>query len=86
VRNFRTSMLQSRTMIAEGFLRWVGWGWGLAFLVWLGGSIVILTIGYRFFLERFRSRLPTAVVFIVWTLAVLGVAGSYLGYGVPVRR
>jgi len=70
-------------MIAEGFLKWIGWGWALAFLIWLAGSIVILTAGYRYLLERFRSRLPTAVIFIVWTLIVLGIAGSYFGYGVP---
>ena len=72
--------------IAEGFLKWIGWGWGLTFLIWLAGSIVILTAGYRYFLERFRSRLPTAVVFVVWTLTVLGIAGSYMGYGLPAGR
>jgi hypothetical protein len=72
--------------ISDAFLRWIGWGWGLAFLIWLSGGIFILTVAYRYFLERFRSRLPTAVAFIVWTLAVLGVAGSYLGYAVPAGR
>ena len=74
------------TAILEGFRQWIGWGWALTFLVWLAGSIVILTAGYRYFLQRFRSRLPTAVAFIVWTLALLGIAGSYLGYGLPAGR
>jgi hypothetical protein len=69
--------------IAEGFQRWVGWGWAAAFIVWLVGSILILTFVYRRMMERFGSRLPTAAIFVVWTLAVLGVTSSYLGFGPP---
>ena len=32
---------------AAWFREWVGWGWGLTFLVWLGGGVFILTIVYR---------------------------------------
>jgi hypothetical protein len=69
--------------IAEGFQKWVGWGWAAAFLVWGAGTIFILTIVYRKMMERFGSRLPTAAIFVLWTLAVLGVTSSYLGFGPP---
>jgi hypothetical protein len=69
--------------IAEGFQRWVGWGWALAFLVWLAGTIFILTFVYRKMFERYGSRLPTAAIFVLWTLVVLGTTATYLGYGPP---
>ena len=68
---------------AVWFQEWIGWGWGLTFLVWLGGGIFILTVVYRSLMERFQSRLPTAVVFVVWTLVVVGTASRYLGFGQP---
>ncbi len=34
------------------FRRWIGWGWGLALLLWLLGAYVILTTVQRYFLER----------------------------------
>jgi len=71
---------------AVWFHEWIGWGWGLAFLVWLGGSAFILTVVYRRFMERFQSRLPTAVVFVVWTIVVVGMASRYFGFGQPGGR
>jgi hypothetical protein len=68
---------------AAWFGEWIGWGWGLTFLVWLGGGFLILTVVYRRLMERFQSRLPTAVVFVLWTLVVVGMASRYLGYGPP---
>ncbi len=70
-------------MLVRQFEHWVGWGWGLVFLVWLAGTVFILTVVQRWFLERFASRIPTAVIFIVWTLAVLAAGGRVLGYGAP---
>jgi|GEM_PF-2414232 hypothetical protein len=72
--------------ISVWFREWVGWGWALTFLVWLGGSVFILTVVYRRFMERFQSRLPTAVVFVLWTLVVVGTASRYLGFGQPGGR
>ena len=69
--------------ISEFFLRWIGWGWALAFLVWLAGAIIILTSVQRYFLERTGSRRATIVVFIVWSLAVFGVAARLNGFGAP---
>jgi hypothetical protein len=71
---------------AAWFREWIGWGWGLTFLVWLGGGVFILTVVYRRLMERFQSRLPTAVVFVVWTLVVVGMASRYLGFGQPGGR
>ena len=71
---------------AVWFLEWIGWGWGLTFLVWLGGGVFILTVVYRRLMERFQSRLPTAVVFVLWTLVVVGTASRYLGFGQPGGR
>jgi hypothetical protein len=65
------------------FLHWVGWGWGLAFLIWVLGAIVILTSVQRYFLERTGSRRLTIVIFIVWSLAVMGTAAKFLGFGPP---
>ena len=47
--------------IVNVFQHWVGWGWGLTFLVWLLGAIVILTTVQRYFLERTGSRRLTIV-------------------------
>ncbi len=65
------------------FLRWIGWGWALAFLLWLAGAFVILTTVQRYFLERTGSRRVTIVVFIAWSLAVIGVAARLYGFGPP---
>ncbi len=69
--------------ISEFFLHWIGWGWALALLVWLAGAIVILTVVQRHFLERTGSRRITIVLFIVWSLAVIGVAARLNGFGAP---
>jgi hypothetical protein len=69
--------------VSAWFREWIGWGWGLTFFVWVAGSVYILTVVYRECMERFHSRLPTAVILVVWTLVVLGTAGKYLGYGPP---
>ena len=69
--------------ISEIFSRWIGWGWALAFLVWLAGTILILTGVQRYFLERTGSRRITIVVFIVWSLAVIGIAARLNGFGAP---
>ncbi len=68
---------------ASFFLRWVGWGWAVAFLVWLAGTFFILTAVQRYFLERTGSRRVTIVVFVVWSLAVIGVAARLYGFGAP---
>ena len=65
------------------FRRWIGWGWGLALLLWLLGAIVILTTVQRYFLERTGSRRMTIVIFVVWGLAVIGAASRFFGFGPP---
>jgi hypothetical protein len=70
-------------VILSQFEHWVGWGWGALFLVWAAGTVLILTVVYRWMLERFASRLPTAVIFVVWTLAVVAIGGRAFGYGPP---
>ena len=67
----------------QQFLHWVGWGWAALFVVWLAGTIFILTVVYRWFLERLATRIPTAVIFIIWTLAIVLVGGKSFGYGAP---
>jgi len=69
--------------IASFFLHWIGWGWTLAFLLWLAGAIVVLGPVQRHFLERTGSRRLTIVVFIVWSLAVIVVASRLFGFGAP---
>jgi hypothetical protein len=71
------------TWIAEGFQKWIGWGWAATLLIWLAGAFLILTWVYRRMMTRFGSRLPTAAIFLAWTLAVVGVASRYLGFGPP---
>ena len=65
------------------FLRWIGWGWGFAFLLWLFGAVVILTVVQRYFLERTGSRRLTFVIFVVWSLLVIGAAARFFGFGPP---
>ena len=72
--------------IAAAFSSWIGYGWLAVFLVWLAGTIFILRVVYRFFLERFGSRIPTVVVFALWTIILIGIAGHYFGYGQPGGR
>jgi len=67
----------------QQFLHWVGWGWAALFAVWLAGTIFILTVVYRWFLERLATRIPTAVIFIIWTLTIVLVGGKSFGYGAP---
>ncbi len=65
------------------FRRWIGWGWALTFLLWLFGTFIILTTVQRYFLERTGSRRLTIVIFIVWSLAVIGAASRFFGFGPP---
>jgi hypothetical protein len=74
---------QSLMGIADFFAHWIGWGWALAFLIWLLGAVVILTSVQRYFLERTGSRRMTIVIFVVWSLAVTGLAAKFLGFGPP---
>ena len=67
----------------ELFRHWIGWGWGFAFLLWLFGAVVILTTVQRYFLERTGSRRLTIVIFVVWSLAVIGMAARLFGFGPP---
>ncbi len=69
--------------IAAVFSSWIGYGWLVAFVIWLAGTVFILRIVYRYFLERFGTRIPTIVVFALWTIILMGIAGHYLGYGQP---
>ncbi len=71
------------TSVGEFFQRWVGWGWAAALAIWVLGSVVILTTVQRYFLERTGSRRITIVVFIVWSLAVIGLAARLFGFGPP---
>ena len=71
------------TGVTDFFTRWIGWGWSLAFLIWLVGAVVILTSVQRSFLERTGSRRVTIVIFVVWSLAVTGLAARFLGFGPP---
>jgi hypothetical protein len=75
--------LAAGTQVLSFFTHWVGWGWGLAFLIWLFGAVVILTTVQRYFLERTGSRRMTIVIFVVWSLAVIGAAARFFGYGPP---
>jgi len=71
------------TSIGEIFRQWIGWGWAAALLVWVAGSAVILTAVQRYFLERTGSRRITIVVFVIWSLAVIGAAARWFGFGAP---
>jgi hypothetical protein len=68
--------------MTDWFHQWVGWGWGLAGIVWLAGSAFILMVVDA----RFPSRIATAVVFVVWTLAVLALASYLFGFRPPLAR
>ncbi len=70
-------------LISAFFQRWIGWGWAGALVVWVAGAILILTGVQRYFLERTGSRRITIVVFIVWSLAVIGLAARLYGFGAP---
>ena len=69
--------------IAGFFVSWIGFGWIAVLFLWLAGTVVILTAVHRFFLERFGTRIPTAVIFAVWTILLMGIGGHFLGYGQP---
>lgn len=69
--------------VLELFRRWVGWGWGLALVLWLLGAYMILTTVQRYFLERTGSRRLTIVIFVVWSLGVIGAAARLFGFGPP---
>ncbi len=71
------------TGIRDFFAAWIGWGWGAALVIWILGSAIILTTVQRYFLERTGSRRITIVVFIVWGLAVIGIAARLFGFGPP---
>lgn len=71
------------TSIVELFQKWVGWGWGAAVVIWIGGAAVILTVVQRYFLERTGSRRVTIVLFLVWGLAVIGIAARLFGFAPP---
>ncbi len=69
--------------VSSLFQRWVGWGWALALLLWLVGTFFILTAVQRYILERTGSRRITIVIFVVWSLAVIGLAARLYGFGPP---
>jgi len=69
--------------LAAVFSSWVGYGWLTAFVIWLVGTIFILRVVYRYFMERMGTRIPTIVIFALWTVIVMGIAGHFLGYGQP---
>jgi hypothetical protein len=52
-------------------------------VLWLFGTVVILTTVQRHFLERTGSRRITIVIFIVWSLAVIGTTAKLFGFGPP---
>jgi len=58
---------------------WVGWGWGIALVVWLLGAAFILL----FVDKLFRSRLQTAVAMIVWTVLLLAATTRIFGLKPP---
>ena len=58
---------------------WVGWGWGIALVVWLMGAAFILL----FVDKLFRSRLQTAVAMIVWTVLLLAATTRIFGLKPP---
>jgi hypothetical protein len=65
--------------IADVFRNWVGWGWGLTGIVYIAGVIFILMVVDK----RFRSRMSTAAVVVVWTVAVLSAATRLFGIKPP---
>ena len=58
---------------------WIGWGWGIALVVWLLGTAFILL----FVDKLFRSRLATAVAMIVWTVLLLAATTKLFGLKPP---
>ena len=71
------------TRITTFIASWIGYGWLAVLAVWLAGTIVILTVVYRAILARFGTRIPTIVIFALWTWLCMGIGGRYLGYGPP---
>jgi len=61
----------------------VGGGWVALFLLWFAGSVFVLRVIYQWTMSRFGSRLPTAVVFLAWTIAIVAIGGTAFGYGPP---
>jgi hypothetical protein len=58
---------------------WIGWGWGLALIVWLLGTAFILL----FVDKLFHSRLSTAVAMVVWTVLLLAATTKIVGLRPP---
>ena len=58
---------------------WVGWGWGMAGVVWIAGTVFILLVVNR----MFQSRLSTAFVMVVWTALLLAAAAKLFGMRPP---
>ncbi|MGA2614049.1 MAG: hypothetical protein ABSG38_11425 [Spirochaetia bacterium] len=58
---------------------WVGWGWGIALIVWLLGTAFILL----FVDKLFQSRLSTAVAMVVWTVLLLAATTRIFGLKPP---
>jgi hypothetical protein len=65
--------------LLEVFQHWIGWGWGLTGVVYLAGIIFILKVVSRLF----QSKLPTAAMVVVWTVAVLLTATRLFGITPP---
>ncbi len=65
--------------IADVFRYWIGWGWGLAGVIYIAGVVFILKVIDK----RFQSRLSTAAVVVVWTVAVLSAASRLFGTKPP---
>ena len=65
--------------VLDVFQNWIGWGWGLSGVVYIAGVIFILKVIDK----RFESRLSTAAVVVVWTVAVLSAATRLFGIKPP---
>jgi hypothetical protein len=65
--------------IQDVFQYWIGWGWGLTGAVYIAGVVFILKVVDK----RFASRLSTAAVVVVWTVAVLSLASALFGVKPP---
>ena len=58
---------------------WVGWGWGIALIIWLLGTAFVLI----FVDKLFQSRLSTAVAMVVWTVLLLAATTRIFGLKPP---
>jgi hypothetical protein len=58
---------------------WIGWGWGIALIVWLLGTAFILLLVDKLF----QSRLSTAVAMVVWTVLLLAATTRIFGLKPP---